>query len=391
MKHSNQTISILSISLLFLVLICCSPEKRSSQGDDNKQVFETEVAAFVIDTLASDLLIPWGMDWLPDGRAIFTERGRGKIHGGISLLNTEDGKITPICGVPLVFRSGDGGLLDILVHPEYKSKPYIYFAYSTMRPDSTSTLAVDRGKIENNCLKDRERLFEVFPYFKSSSHFGCRLLIKDAYLYISMGERYSALDSAQTLTNHFGKIMRLHEDGSVPEDNPFVNIPNVLPEIWSYGHRNPQGMAFHPRSGDLWIHEHGPQGGDEINIVRPGLNYGWPVITYGEEYGGGPIGEGITKKDGMEQPVYHYTPSIAPSGMTFYTGNAFPAWKGNLLIGAMVLQHLNRLVLQGNQIIGEERMLKGQNWRVRLVKQGPDDFIYIGVDNGMILRLRPSI
>ena len=230
MKYSNQSIFVLPV-LLFLVFIGCSPEKRSPQEDDGKQVFETEVAAFVIDTLASGLNIPWGMDWLPDGRAIFTERGRGRSNVGISLLNTEDRKITPICGVPLVFRSGDGGLLDILVHPEYDTKPYIYFAYSTMRPDSTSTLAIDRGKIENNCLKDRERLFEVFPYFKSSGHYGCRLLIKDAYLYISMGERYSALDSAQTLTNHFGKIMRLHEDGSVPEDNPFVNIPGALPEI----------------------------------------------------------------------------------------------------------------------------------------------------------------
>lgn len=354
----------------------------------NKQLFQSEEVRFVIDTIASDLRIPWGMDWLPDGLAIFTERG--KPDKTISLLDTKSGKVTPLCGVPTVHRKGDGGMLDVLVHPEYNTKPFVYFAYSTMKADETSTLIVERAKIDKNCLIDRQRLFEALPYFKSNGHYGCRLQVKDDYLFISMGERYSAKDSAQTLTNHFGKIMRLHDDGRIPANNPFVNTAGALPEIWSYGHRNPQGMTIHPETGDVWNNEHGPQGGDEINIVRPAINYGWPIITYGEEYGGGPIGEGITEKEGLEQPIYHYTPSIAPSGMTFYTGSKFPQWKNNLFIGALALQHLNRLVLDGNVVIKEERLLQGQNWRVRFVAEGPDEYIYLGVDNGMILRLRPK-
>jgi len=368
-------------TFVLLVWGCISGER------EEKQLFQSEAAQFVIDTIASDLKVPWGMDWLPDGRAIITERG--KPDETISLLDVNSGEITPLCSVPAVHRKGDGGMLDIHVHPDFATKPFIYFAYSVMKADSTSTLVVDRAQIEKNCLANRERMFEVLPYFKSNGHYGCRLQIKDGYLFISMGERYSAMDSAQTLTNHFGKIMRLHDDGKIPGDNPFVNTPGALPEIWSYGHRNPQGMAIHPKTKDLWIHEHGPQGGDEINIVYPALNYGWPVVTYGEEYGGGPIGEGITEKEGMEQPVYVYTPSIAPSGMTFYAGEAFPQWKGSLFIGALALRHLNRLVLDGEMVSKEERLLEGQNWRVRFVKQGPDGFIYIGVDDGMILRLRP--
>ncbi len=377
----------LIVIVLPLALSNCTSSNRDTSGE-YKTVFQTDVANFVIDTITSELKIPWGMDWLPNGQAIITDRG--VEEASIKLLDTQSGKITTVCNVPTVFRKGDGGMLDILVHPDYHDNPYIYFAYSTMKDDSTSTLVVDRASLENNCFVGRQRLFEAYPYYKSSSHYGSRLLIKDNYLFISMGERYDALDSAQILSNHFGKIMRLHDNGNVPVDNPFYGIEGALPEIWSYGHRNPQGMAQNPLTGDLWVHEHGPQGGDEINIINPGLNYGWPVITYGEEYGGGPIGEGITEKEGMEQPIYHYTPSIAPSGMFFYAGSKFPGWKGNLFIGAMVLQHLNRLVLDGNKVVKEERILEGLNWRVRLVKQGPDELIYIGVDGGMILRLRPN-
>jgi len=214
--------------------------------------------------------------------------------------------------------------------------------------------------------------------------------LKDGYLFLSMGERFVARDSAQKLSNHFGKIIRLYDDGRVPPDNPFVNTKNALPEIWSYGHRNPQGMGFHPVTGDLWISEHGPQGGDEINIVKPGHNYGWPIITYGEEYGGGKIGAGITHKDGLDQPVYFYVPSIAPGGMIIYKGNAFPKWKNNIFSGALALRHLNRLVIENNKVVKEERILGQQKWRVRMISQGPDGFIYFSVDKGMILRLRPS-
>jgi len=219
-------------------------------------------------------------------------------------------------------------------------------------------------------------------------HYGCRLLLRDGFLFISMGDRLTR-DSAQNLSTHNGKIIRLHEDGRLPADNPFLSTPQARPEIWSYGHRNQQGMDFHPQTGELWIHEHGPKGGDEINIVRPGRNYGWPIITYGEEYEGGPVGKGLTQQEGMEQPVYYYVPSIAPSGMTFYTGEAFAAWKGDIFLGAMAGRHLNRLVIEGNEVIEEERLLEDLHWRIRCVKQGPDGALYIAVDQGMIVRLRP--
>jgi glucose/arabinose dehydrogenase len=354
--------------------------------DSEKEIFKSLDASFVIDTIVSGVKVPFGMDWLPDGQAIISDRTKSSQ----GLLILEKGKLTPLCNVPDVFSSGDGGMLDVLVHPDYRTNGWIYFSYSIMRPDSTSTLVVDRAKLNGNCLVSRQKIFEVKPFYKSDGHFGNRLLIKDGYLFIAMGGRYVPSDSAQTLTNDFGKIVRLYDDGRIPADNPFVHVPNALPEIWSYGHRNPQGMAVNPMNGELWIDEHGPKGGDEINVIRPGLNYGWPVICYGIDYDGKPIGQGITKKDGMEQPLYYYVPSIAPSGMLFYTGDKFPGWKNNLFIGALALRHINRLVLFENKVVKEERLLESKKWRVRFLKQGTDGYIYFGVDGGMILRLRPA-
>ena len=373
-----------SLFCSLIVVVSCSTPTEKTTG----QIFQSEVHNFTIDTIATGLKTVFGLDWLPDGRALFTERGR--TDSSISVIDIPSGKITRLCNTPLTYTSSDAGMLDIKVHPDYTANGWIYFAYCIMKEDSTSTLVVDRAKLDGNCLVDRQNIFKVKPFYKSSSHFGCRMQIRNGFLFLSMGERYVARDSAQTLTNHFGKIIRLHDDGRVPADNPFVNAQNALPEIWSYGHRNPQGMSFHPVTGDLWIHEHGPQGGDEINIVRPGLNYGWPVITYGEEYGGGKIGKGITHKEGMEQPVYHYTPSIAPGGMTFYNGKAFSGWKNNIFSGALALKHLNRLVIENDKVVKEERILANLNWRVRVVSQGPDGLIYITVDKGMILRLKPA-
>jgi glucose/arabinose dehydrogenase len=215
-------------------------------------------------------------------------------------------------------------------------------------------------------------------------------VLKDGYLYIGMGEKTDLKDSAQTVNNHLGKVLRIYEDGKIPQDNPFVHTPNAKPEVWSYGHRNPNGLTINPNTGELWEHEHGPMGGDEINIIKPGLNYGWPVITYGLNYDSTKVGEGISEKEGMEQPIYYYKPSIAPSGMQFYTSDVIPAWKGNLFIGAMALKHLNRLVIENNKVIKEERLLTDKGWRVRSVKQGPDGYLYIGVDGGKILRIMPN-
>ena len=280
-------------------------------------------------------------------------------------------------------------MLDIIVHPDFDKNHIIFYSYSTIREDSTSTMAVDRATLERNRIINRERIFTALPYYKEPNHFGCRLLLKDGYLFVTMGERYFLRDSAQTLSNHLGKIMRVFEDGSTPPDNPYVNTNGALPEIWSYGHRNPQGLAINPVTGELWEHEHGPKGGDEINIIKPAVNYGWPVICHGIDYDGKPIGEGITEKEGMEQPLYYYVPSIAPSGMEFYTADVIPQWKGNLFIGAMALKHLNRLVIRNDSVIKEDRLLTDKDWRVRCVRQGPDGFLYIGIDKGRILRVKP--
>jgi len=380
--------------LLFLAALCgylisCNPgaDKTAAGSNHEKQVFVSSDANFVVDTLADSLQIPFGMDFLPDGKLIFTERT--KKTDNVSILDTATGKKTVLCNSPKVDIDGQGGMLDIKVHPDYAKNGWVYYDFSFRKPDSTTTLIVERAKIENNCFTQVQRLFEVYPYYKSSYHYGSRILLRDGYLFFTMGERALAPDSAQSLRTDLGKVIRLKEDGSIPDDNPFVKTKGARPEIWSYGHRNLQGLTFQPGTGWLWESEHGPQGGDEVNIIRPGKNYGWPVITLGEHYGGGKWGEGLKQKEGMEQPVYFYKPSIAPSGMTFYDGDAFPKWKGSLFIGSMAFQHLNRLTIHQDTIKSEERLLTSQKWRIRVVKQGPDGFIYLGVDNGMILRLRP--
>ncbi|MGC4034561.1 MAG: PQQ-dependent sugar dehydrogenase [Chitinophagaceae bacterium] len=388
------TNSLFLLTILSIFIVSCKqgtdtkPETTTGTGASHgKEIFKSQDADFVVDTVASNVQIPFGIDFLPDGRMIFTERS--KKTGNISLLDTATGKITVLGNTPTVDNDGQGGMLDVLVHPDYAKNGWIYFDYSVRKPDSTTSLIVERGKIENNAITQVQRIFEGFPYFKSSNHYGSRLLIRDGYLFITMGERASAPDSAQKLSTTLGKVLRVKEDGSIPEDNPFVKVKGARPEIWSYGHRNLQGLAFQPGTGWLWESEHGPQGGDEVNIIKPGKNYGWPIITFGEKYGGGKWGAGITMKEGMEQPAYFYRPSIGPGGMTFYDGDKFPKWKGSLFIGSLAYQHLNRLIIRQDTIVKEERLLTRPNWRVRVVKQGPDGYIYFGVDNGMILRLRP--
>ena len=339
-----------------------------------------------LEVITDSITVPFGMAFLPDGKLLVTDRPKGTLI----LVDIDDGTRTFVEGLPPVMASADGGMLDIIVHPDFERNHTIYYSYSTMREDSTSTLAVDRATLEGTRIVGSERIFSALPYYKEPNHFGCRLVLKDGYLFITMGERYFLRDSAQTLSNHLGKIMRVFEDGSIPPDNPYVNTKGALPEVWSYGHRNPQGLAVNPVTGELWEHEHGPKGGDEINIIKPTLNYGWPVICYGIDYDGMPIGEGITEKAGMEQPLYYYVPSIAPSGMEFYTSDVIPQWKGNLFIGAMGLKHLNRLVIKDNKVIKEDRLLLDKNWRIRCVKQGPDGFLYIGIDKGRILRIKPK-
>ena len=368
------------VMMLLIGLLASCKTKETLQKEFF--VIESEGTQLKVETVTDSITIPFGMDFLPDGRLLVSDRAVGKMM----IVNTETGAKELLQGVPPVIGQGDGGLLDILVHPDYKNNGWIYFSYS--EGDTTAnTMVVDRAKLDGLKLVALERLFTALPYYKKPLHHGSRLVLTDGYLYIAMGEKTDLQDSAQTLNNHLGKVLRIYEDGRVPADNPYVGKPNTKPEVWSYGLRNPNGLTLNPFTGELWEHEHGPMGGDEINIIKPGLNYGWPVITYGLNYDSTKVGEGITTKEGMEQPLYYYKPSIAPSGMQFYTSDVISVWKGNLFIGSMVLRHLNRLVIENNKVIKEERLLTDKNMLVRSVKQGSDGYLYLGVDGGKILRI----
>jgi glucose/arabinose dehydrogenase len=363
------------------LFLSCLPNKHRETF-----LLESEGQVLDVEVVSDSISVPFGMAFLPDGKLLVTDRQKARMI----LVNVDDGTQSNIDGLPPIFASGDGGILDVIVHPDFKNNHTIYYSYSLIREDSTSTMAVDRATLEGIRIVNRELIFTALPYYKEPNHFGCRLLLKGGYLFITMGERYFLRDSAQTLGNHLGKVLRLLEDGRIPPDNPYVNTNGALPEIWSYGHRNPQGLTINPITGELWEHEHGPKGGDEINVIRPALNYGWPVICYGIDYDDTPIGDGITMKEGMEQPLYYYVPSIAPTGMEFYTAKAIPKWKGNLFIGAMALKHLNRLVIEDNKVVREDRLFVEKKWRVRCVRQGPDGFLYLGIDKGSIVRIKPK-
>jgi aldose sugar dehydrogenase len=284
-------------------------------------------------------------------------------------------------------------VVNLRLAPDFAESRKVYFAYSEPGEGGTSSTAVSHGVLADGELKSVTRIFSQQPKIVSNGHFGVRLIFNpDGTLFITLGDRQRAMADSQTLDNHHGKVVRVNADGSVPKDNPFVDTEGALPEIWSYGHRNIQGADLHPTTGELWTGEHGPQGGDEINVTRAAKNYGWPVITYGEQYGGGAIGEGITHKEGMEQPLHYWTPSIANAGMTFYTGDKFPAWKGNLLVTGLRSQILSRLVLDGEKVTHEEQLFGREiGERLRHVVQGPDGLLYLLTDerNGKILRLEP--
>jgi glucose/arabinose dehydrogenase len=339
--------------------------------------------------VARGLQNPWGLAFLPDGRMLVTERpGRMRIV-------ERDGTLgAPLGGLPAVVAGGQGGLLDVVLDPKFADNALVYWSYSEPAPDggSGNSTAVARGRLEGGRLADVQVIFRQQPKVASSLHFGSRLAFApDGRLFVGLGDRFSRKDDAQTLDTHHGKVVRIEADGKVPPDNPFVGRAGALPEIWSYGHRNIQGAAIDPATGTLWIHEHGPQGGDELNRIERGANYGWPVITYGRNYGTGTkIGEGTERAD-VVPPVRHWVPvSIAPSGMVFVTSDRYPGWKGNILLGALRGQELVRLQFDGNRVVGEERLLTNLNARVRDVRQGPDGWIYVLTDSadGQILRLQ---
>lgn len=348
---------------------------------------KTEGGNIQVKTIAEGLENIWGMAFLPDGSMLVTER-RGRMR-----IVSADGKVgEPLAGLPEIYAQGQGGLLDVVLAPDFASSKKIYFSYSEPGKGGNST-AVSFATLNGNKLESVTRVFSQQPKKDSGAHFGSRLVwAPDGTLFITLGDRYSEKDKAQTLDNHQGKVVRINADGTVPKDNPFVKTPGALPEIWSYGHRNMQGAAINPITKELWTGEHGPQGGDELNIDRAAKNYGWPVITYGENYGGGKIGEG-THKAGMEQPNYKWVPSIATAGFIFYTGDKFPQWKNNILLASLKDKTFVRLVIDGEKITKEERLLaKELDQRLRHVIQGPDGLVYLVTDESKakIYQLSPQ-
>ncbi|MFN4275727.1 MAG: PQQ-dependent sugar dehydrogenase [Ferrovibrio sp.] len=348
-------------------------------------VFRTEEATVKVVTVARGLEHPWAMAFLPDGRLLVTERpGRMRVVG-------KDGRVSPpLENVPPVFASGQGGLLDVTLDPDFVASRMIYFTYAEPGDGGAGT-ALASARFAGTRLEDVKVLFRQQPKLSGGLHFGSRVVVgPDDKLWLGLGERYRR-DEAQNLNVHLGKVIRLSRDGSVPADNPFVGRSDARPEIWSYGHRNIQGMVRHPQTGIVWLHEHGARGGDEINIPQKGRNYGWPVITHGVDYSGAKIGIG-SEAPGMEQPLLHWTPSIAPSGMAFYGGSRIPAWRGNLFVGSLNSFFLVRVVLDGTRVVKQERLLAGLEERIRDVRDGPDGYLYIATDNadGRILRIEPA-
>ena len=339
---------------------------------------------FRLETVLTGLEAPAAMTFLPDGRLLLAERPAGRL----SIVDVTSRRVTEVHGLPPLFGQLDAGLHDVALDPDFSHNGLVYFSWSA--GDSlASSLEVSRARLEGDRLVDVARIFRAEPARDTAYHYGGRLLLDGPYLYITVGDHHYR-QFAQDLSTDLGKTIRLFQDGSIPEDNPFVGTPGARTEIWTLGHRNPQGMARDPLTGELWINEHGPLGGDELNVLRRGANYGWPLATWGKEYDGTPVGDGRTHLQGVEQPVFVFESATAPSDMFFYTGDAFPQWKGSLFGGSMGRgRRLDRLVLEENRVVFQERLLGDLRLRVRTIEQGPEGFIYVGVDEGILFRLRP--
>ncbi|SHG42347.1 PQQ-dependent sugar dehydrogenase [Winogradskyella jejuensis] len=386
--------------LLVLALVFASCKDKEAKNTETPEIAQAEQQIEVgtessieaqaatnvnykAETVVPDLSIPWGFVFLPDGAILVTEKTGELIH-------FKDGKKTQIEGLPEVYVRGQGGLLDIELHPDYSSNGWIYMTHASKDGEGDGgNTALIRAKLEGNKLTNVERLYKAGPNSRRGQHFGSRIEFdNDGYLYFSVGDRGNRDENPQDITRDCGKIYRLNDDGSIPKDNPFVDKKNAKTAIFSYGHRNPQGMAKHPTTGKIWVNEHGPKGGDEINIVQKGKNFGWPVISYGVNYSGTRFTD-ITAKEGMEQPLFYWVPSIAPSGMAFVTSDKYPDWNGNVLVGSLKFEYLERLVLENNKVVKREKLLEGMG-RVRDVHEGPDGFIYVAIENRGIVKIVPN-
>lgn len=336
-----------------------------------------------VEVVYDDFDNPWSFNFLPDGALIVTEK-KGELY------HLKDGTKTLIQGLPEVYVRGQGGLMDVVLHPDYETNGWIYFSYGTStnsKAGGNTTLA--RAKLAEFELTDVEVLFNAKPVSRKGVHWGGRIVFDaDGLLYLSVGDRGARDDNPQSLSNHSGKVHRLNADGSIPDDNPFIDQEGAVASIFSYGHRNPQGMDVHPETGEVWAHEHGPKGGDELNVIRAANNYGWPVISYGVNYSGTSFTD-LTEKEGMQQPIKYWVPSIAPCGMAFVTSDLYGDWKGSALVGSLKFNYLHRVVLEENQMIHEEKVME-EIGRVRTIRQGPDGLIYVSLEGKGIVRLQPA-
>ncbi|MCK7591798.1 PQQ-dependent sugar dehydrogenase [Subsaxibacter sp. CAU 1640] len=354
--------------IIFLGFVSCAQDKNPVNTKHDYEV------------IVPDLNIPWGFVFLPDSSILINEK-KGEM------ILFKDGKKTNIEGLPEVYNRGQGGLLDIALHPNYENNGWLYFTYASSEGEgSGGNTALMRAKLSGTKLIDKQLLYKATPNTTRGQHFGSRIVFdNEGYLYFTIGERGERDVNPQDITRDGGKIYRINDDGTIPNDNPFIDKPNAKKAVYTYGNRNPQGMALNPTTGEVWAHEHGPRGGDEINIVKKGANYGWPVISYGINYSGTKFTD-KTAQEGMEQPLHYWDPSIAPSGMAFISSDKYPGWKGDLLVGSLKFEYLDKCVLKDGKVIKEERMLDGLG-RVRTVNQGPDGYIYVGIENLGIVKL----
>jgi len=362
--------------------ISCAQDNRPGISENSPAIAD-DPKNYTVETVVEDLDNPWGMAFLPDGGLLITEKDGDIIYA-------KDGNKKTIAGVPEVVSRGQGGLLDIILHPNYSINGWLYITYSSSEGEGEGAhTAVMRAKFDGNSLTDQEVLYKATPNTRKGQHFGSRMAFDDkGYLYFSIGERGERDVNPQDITRDGGKIYRINDDGSIPEDNPFFNEADAKKAIYSYGHRNPQGMIFHPSYKEIWVNEHGPQGGDEINVVKKGANYGWPVISYGINYDNSILTE-ETSRPGMEQPLYYWVPSIAPCGFAVVPDEVYPDWEGNILVGSLKFQYLEMLTLEGKKVVKREKLLDGIG-RLRNVVIGPDNHIYAGIQGKGIVKIIPN-